>query len=200
MRIMHGEKVPMSVVAAALSACAIEPELLNSERIEEQFGSYGIDVLRSEPGLRRSALYSNESGAHTCRTYAVVRFVEKPDAVIGSEHAQILAGDSIGAIFKANGWAIHKETLYIGTAGIDANDNHLAPLMRLAQPGEVAMHVYRLLLQKDGQAIDYATVIELHHPDYLDPDDLRDLYPVDAESTLQPQQVLELKTLSLDAA
>jgi hypothetical protein len=197
---MHGEKVPMSVVAAALSACAIEPEHLNSERIEERFGSYGIDVLSSEPGLRRSALSSNEQGTRTCRTYAVVRFVEEPDAIIGSEHAQILAGNSIGAIFKANGWTIHKETLYIGTAAIDADDCHLAALMRLAQPEDIAMHVYRLLLQKDGQAIDYATVIELHHPDYLGPEQLRDMYPVDARSTLQPQQVRELKTLSLDAA
>jgi hypothetical protein len=197
---MHGEKVPVSVVAAALSACAIEPELLNSERIEEQFGSYGIDVLSSEPGLRRSALYSNESGNHTCRTYAVVRLVEKPDAIIGSEHAQILAGNSIGAIFKASGWAIHKETLYIGTAGTDAGDGHLASLMRLAAGREVAMHVYRLLLQKDGQAIDYATIIELHHPDYLGEDDLRDMYPVDAGSALAPQQVRELKTLGLVAA
>jgi len=197
---MHGEKVPMSVVAAALSACAIEPELLNSERIEDQFGSYGIDVLSSEPGLRRSALYSNEDEVHTCRTYAVVRFDEKPDAIIGSEHAQILAGNSIGAIFKANGWAIHKETLYIGAARIDDDDSHLTALMHLAQTRKVAMHVYRLLLQKDGQAIDYATIIELHHPDYLGPDDLREMYPVDVEATLQPQQVRELKTLSLDAA
>ena len=197
---MHGEKVPMSVVAAALSACAIEPELLNSERIEEQFGSYGIDVLSSEPGLRRSALYSNENGIHTCRTYAVVRFVEKPDAIIGSEHAQILAGNSIGAIFKAKGWAIHKETLHIGTAGSDADNSHLISLMRLEPGREVAMHVYRLLLQKKGQAIDYATIIELHHPDYLDSQDLRNMYPVDAESALEPQQVTELKTLSLAAA
>jgi hypothetical protein len=197
---MHGENVPMSVVAAALSACAIEPELLNSERIEEQFGSYGIDVLSSEPGLRRSALYSNENGIHTCRTYAVVRFVEKPDAIIGSEHAQILAGNSIGAIFKANDWAIHKETLHIGTIGTDTGDDHVITLMHLAPGREVAMHVYRLLLQKDGQAIDYATIIELHHPDYLGPDDLRDMYPVDAEAALAPQQVSELKTLSLVAA
>jgi len=197
---MHGEKVPMSVVAAALSACAIEPELLNSERIEEQFGSYGIEVLSSEPGLRRSALFSNENGIHTCRTYAVVRFIEKPDAIIGSEHAQILAGNSIGAIFKAKGWAIHKETLHIGTAGSDADNSHLTSLMRLKPGREVAMHVYRLLLQKEGRAIDYATIIELHHPDYLNPQDLRDMYPVDAESALAPQQVRELKTLSLVAA
>lgn len=197
---MHGEKVPMSVVAAALSACAIEPEHLNSERIEDQFGSYGIEVLSSEPGLRRSALYSNESGSHTCRTYAVVRFVEKPDAIIGSEHAQILAGNSIGAIFKANGWAIHKETLHIGAVGVDIDDNHLASLMRLVQAREVAVHVYRLLLQKAGQAIDYATIIELHHPDYLRELDLRDMYPLDAGSALAPQQINELLALSLDAA
>jgi len=72
--------------------------------------------------------------------------------------------------------------------------------MRLTEAVDVAMHVYRLLLQKDGQAIDYAMIIELHHPDYLTVSDLQDMYAVDAGTTLQPHQVDELKTLSLDAA
>lgn len=48
---------------------------------EAQFGSYGIDVLASEAGLRRSNLYSIENGE----------------------------------VFKSNTWAIHKQTLHIGT-------------------------------------------------------------------------------------
>lgn len=197
---MHGNQVPRSVVAAALSACAIEPELLNSERIQERFGSYGIEVLGNEPGLRRSNLYSYEGQLYTCRTYAVVRFVDEADAVIGSEHAQILAGNSIGAIFKAKGWSIHKETLHIGTATTGAGGSRVASLMHLGEPAVLAMHVYRLLLTKDDLAIDYATIVELHHPEYLVTSDLLQMYPVDGAASLRPQQVEELTSLSLDAA
>jgi hypothetical protein len=62
------------------------------------------------------------------------------------------------------------------------------------------MHVYRLLLEKSRQAIDYATLIEMHHPDYLKPRDLLTLFSVDARTSLHPQQVEDLKTLGLSAA
>ena len=57
-----------TVLAAALSACATETVLLNSERVEQRFGNYGIDVLASEAGLRRSSLYSVEKDGRICRT------------------------------------------------------------------------------------------------------------------------------------
>ena len=46
--------------ATAQSAAVAEQprELLNSERIEQQFGSYGIDVLESDAEMRVSNLYS----------------------------------------------------------------------------------------------------------------------------------------------
>ena len=154
----------------------------------------------SKPGLRRSNLYSSESGVRTCRTYAVVRFVDEPDAVIDTEHAQILAGQSIGAIFKASGWTIVKETLHIGTAALDDAAHPVAALMRLDRGADVAMHVYRLLLEKGEQAIDYATLIEMHHPRYLGRFDLLKLFSIDARTSLHPRQVEELKTLGLSAA
>lgn len=197
---MHGNKLPRSVVAAAIDACAHESERLNSERIAERFGSYGIDVVKSGPGLRRSNLYSNENGIHTCRTYAVVRFVDEPDALIDAEHTKILAGQSIGAIFKASGWRIFKESLHIGTARLGDVRHPVAILMQLQKPADVAMHVYHLMLKKDERAIDYATLIELHHPDYLKRDDLLGLYTVDARSSLEPRQVEAMKLLGLDAA
>ena len=190
---MHGNNLPRSVVAAALDACAHESERLNSERIAERFGSYGIEVLSSEPGLRRSNLYSSDGGGRTCRTYAVVRFVDEPDAVIDAEHAQILAGQSIGAIFKASGWTIVKETQHIGTAALEDAAHPVAALMRLESS-------HRVLLEKRQQAIDYATLIEMHHPDYLRCVDLLELFSVDARTSLLPQQVEELKTLGLSAA
>jgi hypothetical protein len=197
---MHGNNLPLSVVAAALDACTHESERLNSERIADRFGSYGIEVVSSEPGLRRSNLYSKEHGGRTCRTFAVVRFVDEPDALIDAEHAEILAGKSIGAIFKASGWAILKETLHIGSARLEDASHPVARLMGLERSADVAMHVYRLLLQKNDQAIDYATLIELHHPDYLDRSDLLNLYPVDAGTSLHPRQVEELKLLGLNVA
>ena len=72
--------------------------------------------------------------------------------------------------------------------------------MGLECGADVAMHIYRLLLRKRAQAIEYATLIELHHPGYLDVSDLVNLYPVDAESSLQPQQVEAMKLLGLNAA
>lgn len=197
---MHGENLPRSVIAAALDACAHESERLNSERIAERFGSYGIDVISSEPGLRRSNLYSSENGKRTCRTYAVVRFVDEPDTIIDKEHAQILAGKSIGAIFKASGWTIFKETLHVGNAELDDAAHPVAILMRLERGADVAIHVYRLLLEQGQRAIDYATLIELHHPDYLSLADLLKLYPMDARASLRAQQVEEMKSLGLSAA
>ena len=174
---MHGNNLPLSLVAAAIDACAHESERLNSERIAECFGSYGIDVVSSEPGLRRSNLYSDENGVYTCRTY-----------------------QSIGAIFKASGWEIFKETLHIGTARIDDATHPVATLMHLQNGADVAMHVYHLMLKKHDRAIDYATLIELHHPDYLNHADLLNLYTVDAQASLEPRQVEEMKLLGLDAA
>jgi hypothetical protein len=196
---MHGNNLPLSVVAAAIDACAHESERLNSERIAERFGSYGIDVIKSGPGLRRSNLYSNENGIHTCRTYAVVRFVDEPDALIDAEHAKILAGQSIGAIFKASGWTIFKESLHIGTTRIDDIAHPVAKLMQLQSAADVAMHVYHLMLKKNDRAIDYATLIELHHPDYLQRVDLMNLYTVAAHASLEPRQVEDMRRLGLDA-
>ena len=197
---MHGSNLSRSVVAAALDACAHESERLNSERIADRFGSYGIEVLSSGPGLRGSNLFSSEDGVRTCRTYALVRFVDEPDALIDAEHAQILAGKSIGAIFKASGWTIHKETLHIGAARLEDASHPVATLMRLERSTEVAVHVYHLLLRKNDQAIDYAKLIELHHPDYLKQSDLANLYTVGAGASLHPQQVESMKLLGLSAA
>jgi hypothetical protein len=197
---MHGEPVPSSIAAAALSACAIESELLNSERIEERFGSYGIEVLSERPGLRKSALYSGSGSDRTCRTYAVVRFANASDTKIDSEHEQVLAGDSIGAIFKAGGWTIRKETLHIGATDVPAVDSDFIASMRLEAPFEIAMHVYRLLLRKGGEAIDYATISEFHHPDYLRLSDLRALYPVEAHKRLPPAEIREILELCLEPA
>ena len=190
-------KLPPVVLAAVLSACAAEPILLNSERIQRKFGSYGIDVLASEAGLRRSSLYSMESGRHVCRTYAVVRFAEQLDERYGTEHAEVLAGNSIGATFKAHGWKLHKQTVHIGVLQLPAGNSALSELMQIDGGQELAMHVYQLLLVRDDQVFDYAMIMEIHHPEYLAHEDLFTLYEYDANSGLPAAEVATLAGLIL---
>ncbi|MDX1518249.1 MAG: hypothetical protein R3288_15490, partial [Woeseiaceae bacterium] len=152
-------RVGSSLVALALGACAETAEPLNSERIEAEFGNYGIDVLSYSDGLRRASLYSTHDGDRIARTYAIVHFDDVPDGIRDNEHARILGGGSIGATFKSAGWAVQKETLYIDA--VDAGDDvhGIRRLMRLDAATELAMHVYRLHVRKGAEAIDYATII-----------------------------------------
>ncbi|MBT8086725.1 MAG: hypothetical protein KJO46_01765 [Gammaproteobacteria bacterium] len=191
---------PPTVLAAVISACASEPVLLNSERIEKQFGSYGIDLLASEAGLRRSSLYSIENGAHICRTYAVVRFADQLDARYGEEHAKVLAGNSIGAIFRSHGWDVHKQTLQIGSLELPADNDSIGPLMHLQGPRQLALHVYQLLLVRNEQIFDYATILETHHPDYLSEADLYELYEYDTPDAVSPFAARDYAKLALGSS
>lgn len=190
--IYRSHKLTPAVLAAALSACATETVLLNSERIERQFGSYGIDVLASEAGLRRSSLYSIEQNERACRTYAIVSFKEDQDSSYGPEHAKVLAGNSLGEVFKANGWSMHKQTLHIGSFTIDRSATEISQLMQLAENRTLALHVYQLLLAKDEQIFEYATIVEAHHPDYLTQSNLLDTYHYDDSESLSEKSLADL--------
>jgi len=188
---------PPAVLAVMLSACATEPVLLNSERIERRFGSYGIEVLASEAGLRRSSLYSLDGGTPTCRTYAVVRFADQLDDRYREEHAKVLAGNSIGAIFRSHGWDVHKQTMHLGSLALPRDNTAIGKLMRLAGAENLALHVYQLLLVRNAQVFEYATIVETHHPDYLSESDLHELYEYDITTALPPHVASELVTLVL---
>ena len=159
--------------AATASAERLDRELLNSERIEQQFGSYGIEVLHSDEAIRASNLYSGDGRDPTTRTFAVVLYpadVEKPFA---REHAEILDGGSIGSVFVRNGWSVAKAHRYFGE--VEAS-GRVAGLMRASAGRPLAVHVYVLSISKDDVLFDYATIAEIHHPDYLRLDDLRRIY------------------------
>ena len=158
----------------------LEPELLNSERIEERFGNYGIEVLSQDGKLRRSNLYSTNSGLRTCRTYAVVQFTDSPPADIHASHQAVLLGHSLGSTFRDAGWSIIKESLFVGGITLSSPDSEVVELMRISPRERLAMHAYRLVLERDAQTVHYATIIEVHHPDYLGPDELDELYEVPA--------------------
>lgn len=169
-------RIAPTVAAIALGACGEASGLLNSERIEAQFGSYGIDVISHRDGLRRASLYSTHDSGKVTRTYAIVHFDDVPEVLLDEEHARILAGASIGATFKSAGWWIRKETLYIGSLDPGADVHGIRRMMQLSDAPALAMHVYRLHIKKEKQSIEYATIIELHHPDYMTPGRLQAIY------------------------
>ncbi len=190
---MRDTHFPPSVLAAILSACATESVNLNSERIEQRFGNYGIEVLASEAGLRRSSLFSYDADTTSCRTYSVVQFIEHPDAGYNDAHSRVLAGNSIGATFKDDGWIIQKRTVFIGTLQLPDVRNEVGDLMRLSGVHDIALHIYQLVIARDDHAFEYATIMEAHHPDYLSEDDLRALFD---DSTSPPLPSADREQLS----
>ena len=123
---MHRNSIPQIVLAAALSACSLQPELLNSERIEQRFANYGIEVLTQESGVRRSNLYSSEGNLRTCRTYAVVEFVDPASAELATEHQAVMDGQSIGSTFQTAGWQVQKLNSYIGNVHVRDSNHPIA--------------------------------------------------------------------------
>jgi len=194
---MRNTHFPPSVLAAALSACATQSVLLNSERIEQRFGSYGIDVLASEAGLRRASLFSYDGDTATCRTYAVVQFTEQHDERHDDAHSKVLAGDSIGSTFKESGWDIQKNTIYTGSIRLHETRTTVGELMRLTGAHDVALHIYRLELVREDVELEYAIIMEAHHPEYLSTADLRDLYDYDADNALPAAEVEQITALVL---
>ena len=171
---------PLYIAAIALAALgsgaiaqAPDREVLNSERIAATFGSYGIEVLEQNAISRVSNLYSGAGDEKTCRTFAVVRFFPRIDPQVSAEHAAIVAGGSIGEVFVAAGWEVHKRHLaYADMRGTP----RLASLMRIAEHRALAVHIYALDVAKAGQTVAYATLVEIHHPDYLRREDLPAIY------------------------
>lgn len=192
---MRKTQFPPSVLAAILSACATESVVLNSERIEQRFGTYGIDVLASEAGLRRSSLFSHDGDTATCRTYAVVQFAEQLDDRYDDAHSSVLAGKSIGATFKESGWGIQKNTLYVGSIRLPPSQTQVGELMRLNGAHDLALHVYQLMLVRDDQELEYATILEAHHPEYLTESSLRELFDYDMPEPLPATDLAQLAAL-----
>jgi len=191
---------PVATLALALG-CALAlvlgcigetaAQLLNSDRIEQVFGSYGVDVLvRAPEALRISSLYSTEGGIRTTRTLAIVAWPSAVDPGLADAHAAILAGASIGATLESAGWTVTKRNLYFGET--PAPDS-LSRLMRIPATPALATHGYVLSVTRGDLAVDYATIAELHHPAYLDLAMLEAIYgPVEPADAGQGAAVRQL--------
>jgi hypothetical protein len=168
-----GARTLQASLLLVLGVAAASAQLLNSERIEQTFGSYGIDVLFSDATHRLSNLYSEHDGVRITRTFAVVEYPAVVDESFAAEHREILAGGSIGATLQAAGWEVVKSN--VSFSQIDARA-HLSNLMGIASGTKLAAHLYRLDIAREGERYYYATIVEIHHPDYLRLDDLTTIY------------------------
>lgn len=182
-----------TLVLVVVAAC--QAPLLNSERIAARYGSYAITVLYQDDSERVSSLESRHADGNIARTLAVVQFAETLPAELRPLHARVLAGESIGATFKAAGWSIDKPLLCLDE--IQLPDSEAARRMRIGLPATVALHAYRFVLTRHPQPpVPYAVIAEVHHPDYLALGDLRALHagPADADdcSHLRPHVVAAL--------
>lgn len=176
-------RITVALLALPLLACGSWPGAaadhppLNSQRIENRFGSYGVLILGQTGVDRETCLYSGTSAAPVCRTIALVRFDAEPDPALADTLARIRRGASLGASLVEDGWRARKLNRYIGEYpfGRDCSAA-LARLLRTCQAAPLAMHVYELRATRDGLDHRVATVLELHHPAYLATDDVRTIY------------------------
>jgi hypothetical protein len=148
----------------------------NSERIRQKFGSYGIEVLESGVRIRVSNLYSVENGVKTNRTFAVVVYPAMIDKEFSREHDAIINGQSIGIVFKNNGWMIDKRHQYFGK--VDRASGGPGSVSVFGDIGKTrpVVHVYSLFIRKNGSEFHYASIAEVHHPEYLEWEDLHSIY------------------------
>ena len=170
--------------------------LLNSQRIEKIFGNYNIEVLKNGEQLRVSDLHSITEGVRTTRTLAIVTYDESIDQELTNEHRHIVRGRSIGEVFLENTWTVEKENRYFGE--ISAAIDFAPTYKRMGNIGEtkLAVHIYELFVRKGDLRVHYADIAEVHHPEYLDLDDLHAIYAEFFEENLELDAEIE-KTLDL---
>ncbi len=160
--------------------------LLNSERIRQRFGSYGIEVVRESDAMRVSKLYSAEGGREVMRTLAVVLYPDVIPAPIIAEHREIKGGGSIGEVFKSHGWDVRKFNIYFGEFSASPEYAGVYAAMGGVRAADLAVHVYQLSVGKRGAWFPYARIAEVHQPDYLGLAQLRKIY---GEAATGPDQM-----------
>ena len=148
----------------------------NSERIRLKFGSYGIEVVDSGQGIRVSNLYSIQDGVRTNRTFAVVAYPDVIAPEFHKEHDAIVSGQSIGNVFRNNGWVVDKRHQYFGSVELPLAHSITEAVFGDIGETQPVIHVYSLFIRKNDAEFHYATIAEVHHPDYLDWEDLGAIY------------------------
>ena len=179
---MHLNKLILSLIFIITLninyADTIPSSILNSERIQMKFGSYGLDILYSDHDIRVSYLYSLDSSNHKKKIYQTFAIVKFNESKIDQEtQKRIDNGASIGATLKESGWSINKINLDI--ARINSGEY---PLFKTSEISEslpiLAAHFYKLEITKEDKSFDYAEILEIHNSDYLNYDELIKIFPL----------------------
>jgi len=159
-------------------------DLGNSDRIRLKFGNYGIGIVENDLRIRVSNLFSTDNGVKTNRTFAVVMYPAVIEAAFRQEHESIINGQSIGIVFRDNGWLIDKRHQYIGELKTFSDISGVSPVfgdIGLVRP---VIHVYSLFIKKNNAEFHYASIAEVHHPDYLDLKQLKSIYGSEFDNVL----------------
>lgn len=163
-------------------------DLANSDRIRLKFGNYGIEVIESGLRIRASNLFSKLVGVKTNRTFAVVMYPAVIEPAFREEHDAIVNGQSIGIVFKEHGWLIDKRHQFIGELEPLADFSCVHSVFGDIGPVKPVIHVYSLFIKKDNAMFHYASIAEVHHPDYLDLEELMAIYGNEFDGTLAKDQ------------
>ena len=166
---------------------------MNSDKIRERFGHYGVELLEQSPRTRLASLYSLSDEQRITRTLALTRFELPAHPAVEEQDAQIRSGESIGATLRQAGWTVvkNKTTDCQVTAG-----RRFALLggSTLNPEAGVLLRVYSLSVLKGDLAIDYATIAEAYHCEHIAPSS--ELPPADAViASLAGSQALALTDL-----
>ena len=121
-------------------------------------------MLYNSAQLRVSNLYD---GKKITRTLAVVDYPETIDSSFAKEHQMIVAGGSIGNVFKSRGWLIEKKNIYLGELAPSADYKKLYALMGNIPPSKLSVWIYVFNIRRGEKTFPYATISEVYHPDYL---------------------------------
>ena len=81
---------------------------MNSDKIRERFGHYGVELLEQDTRTRLASLYSLSGEQRITRTLALTRFELPTHPGVEAQDAQIRSGESIGATLRKAGWSIVK--------------------------------------------------------------------------------------------
>jgi len=165
--------------------------LLNSERIQSCFGSYGIEVLSQGGNLRVSSLYSLDGEQRVTRTLAISKFAsELPDSLEDAYQA-IRAGASMGATLESAGWRVVKHQRYLGELALSKASACLSSPPELQVQQRLAVQVYDLYAKREHETIRFALLAELHDPRYLTLPDLQHIYSATARQLHKPDPASE---------
>ena len=141
---------------------------MNSDKIRERFGHYGVELLEQDTRTRLASLYSLSGEQRITRTLALTRFELPTHPGVEAQDAQIRSGESIGATLRKAGWSIVKnETIdcqvtagqrfaLLGGATLSPEDN-------------VLLRVYTLNITRQDLSIDYAIIAEAYHGEHIAP-------------------------------